>query len=117
MKLSLTFFHFAITMFPRKKINNNLYNTQIPVSTENVVKKKSKRDMCMGVHMTATARNWLLKHSTLLQLLKFTSLLVLCEYHESGCTLIDLHYSYRIGHSTFRQIVRKVCAATWVVFQ
>lgn len=35
----------------------------------------------------------------------------------SGCSFHDLHYSYRIGISTARCIVKKVCEAIWLVLQ
>lgn len=35
----------------------------------------------------------------------------------SGCTFTDLHYSYRVGISTARKIVKEVCAAIWSVMR
>lgn len=35
----------------------------------------------------------------------------------SGCTFVDLHYSYRVGISTARLIVKEVCQALWLVLQ
>ncbi|KAJ4436410.1 hypothetical protein ANN_19043 [Periplaneta americana] len=40
-------------------------------------------------------------------------LCVTLRYLGSGCYIIDLHYSYRIGHSTLCTIIRKVCKAIW----
>ncbi|XP_072400625.1 uncharacterized protein [Diabrotica undecimpunctata] len=34
-------------------------------------------------------------------------------YLASGCTFTDLHYSYRVGISTAKNIVEEVCAAIW----
>ena len=31
----------------------------------------------------------------------------------SGCNLIDLHYTYRIGHSTLGKMIKHVCLAIW----
>jgi hypothetical protein len=31
----------------------------------------------------------------------------------SGCDQLDLHLTYRIGHSTIGKIVRRVCKAIW----
>lgn len=39
------------------------------------------------------------------------------RYLASGCTFTDLHYSYRIGISTARLIVKEVCLALWLVLQ
>lgn len=39
------------------------------------------------------------------------------RYLGSGCALVDLHYSYRIGYSTMSRVVRKVCAAIWTILR
>lgn len=39
------------------------------------------------------------------------------RYLASGCTFNDLHYSYRIGISTARLIVKEVCQVLWLVLQ
>lgn len=44
-------------------------------------------------------------------------MILLYRYLGSGCSLIELHYSYRIGHSTICQIVRKVCKVIWDVLK
>ncbi|KAJ8891978.1 hypothetical protein PR048_004543 [Dryococelus australis] len=33
----------------------------------------------------------------------------------NGCTLVELHYEYRIGRSTLCKIVRRVCKAVWTI--
>lgn len=38
-----------------------------------------------------------------------------CRYLASGCTLTDLHYTFRIGISTASLLVRAVCQAIWEV--
>jgi hypothetical protein len=35
------------------------------------------------------------------------------RYLGSGCDQIDLHLSYKIGHTTIGKILRKVCNAIW----
>ncbi|KAJ8885852.1 hypothetical protein PR048_012058 [Dryococelus australis] len=35
------------------------------------------------------------------------------RYLASGCMFADLHYAFRIGKSTARQIVKEVCQAIW----
>lgn len=35
----------------------------------------------------------------------------------SGCNQIDLHLSYRIGHTTIGKILRRVCGAIWEVLR
>ncbi|KAJ8892870.1 hypothetical protein PR048_005451 [Dryococelus australis] len=40
---------------------------------------------------------------------------VALRYLARGCTFTDLHYTYRIGVSTARKIVRDVCKAIWLV--
>lgn len=39
------------------------------------------------------------------------------RYLGSGCSLKDLHYSYRIGQSTLSKVVRKVCENVWQIFK
>lgn len=36
-----------------------------------------------------------------------------CRYLGSGCDQIDLHLTYRLGHTTIGKILRKVCMAIW----
>lgn len=40
-------------------------------------------------------------------------LLFCCRYLGSGCDQIDLHLTYRLGHTTIGKILRKVCMAIW----
>nr|CAI5850903.1 unnamed protein product [Callosobruchus analis] len=40
-------------------------------------------------------------------------LAITIRYLGSGCDQLDLHSSYRIGHTTIGKIVRKVCKAIW----
>lgn len=35
------------------------------------------------------------------------------RYLATGCSFIDLHYSYRLGETTVREIVQEVCLAIW----
>ncbi|CAH1980922.1 unnamed protein product [Acanthoscelides obtectus] len=42
-------------------------------------------------------------------------LAITLRYPASGCTFTDLHYSFRVGISTARVIVRDVCQALWKV--
>lgn len=44
-----------------------------------------------------------------------TTVYLIFRYLGSGCTMIDLNYQYRLGHSTICKIVRKVCDAVWKV--
>lgn len=39
------------------------------------------------------------------------------RYLASGCTFTDLHYSFRVGISTARKIVKEVCEAIWFVMK
>jgi len=39
------------------------------------------------------------------------------RYLGSGCDQIDLHLTYRIGHTTIGKILRKVCSAIWEVLR
>lgn len=39
------------------------------------------------------------------------------RYLGSGCDQIDLHLTYRIGHTTIGKILRKVCNAIWEVLR
>ncbi|KAF0708998.1 protein ANTAGONIST OF LIKE HETEROCHROMATIN PROTEIN 1-like, partial [Aphis craccivora] len=39
------------------------------------------------------------------------------KYLGSGCDQIDLHLTYRIGHTTIGKILRKVCNAIWEVLR
>ncbi|XP_044755882.1 uncharacterized protein LOC123314584 [Coccinella septempunctata] len=40
-------------------------------------------------------------------------LAVTLRYLGSGCSMIELHYQYRLEHSTITKIVRRVCHAIW----
>uniref|UniRef100_A0A8C5MRF4 DDE Tnp4 domain-containing protein n=1 Tax=Leptobrachium leishanense TaxID=445787 RepID=A0A8C5MRF4_9ANUR len=40
-------------------------------------------------------------------------LVITLRYLGSGCSLKDLHYSFRVGRSTAGEIVRKVCQTIW----
>jgi hypothetical protein len=40
-------------------------------------------------------------------------LIFVCRYLASGCSLTDLHYSYRIGTSTLSGIIQGVCKMIW----
>nr|CAI5822799.1 unnamed protein product [Callosobruchus analis] len=49
-----------------------------------------------------------------LKTVSFVFLFLHCfRYLGSGCDQLDLHLTYRIGHTTIRKIVRKVCKAIW----
>lgn len=41
------------------------------------------------------------------------ALSLLCRYLASGCSFVDLHYAFRLGESTVRNIVHQVCDAIW----
>ncbi|XP_022173853.1 protein ANTAGONIST OF LIKE HETEROCHROMATIN PROTEIN 1-like [Myzus persicae] len=40
-------------------------------------------------------------------------LAVTLRYLATGCTLTELHYSFRIGVSTLSSIIREMCKAIW----
>ncbi|VVC86693.1 unnamed protein product [Leptidea sinapis] len=40
-------------------------------------------------------------------------LVVTLRYLASGCSFRELNHSFRIGHTTVREIVLKVCVAIW----
>ena len=64
--------------------------------------------------------NSIIKITIYLMIIFFSSyinLIFFFRYLGSGCTLVDLHYSYRIGHSTLCQIVRNTCWAIWIILQ
>nr|CAI5864373.1 unnamed protein product [Callosobruchus analis] len=44
-------------------------------------------------------------------------LAVAIRYLASGCTFTDLHYIYRLGLATIRNIVKEVCIAIWNVLR
>ncbi|XP_051156760.1 uncharacterized protein LOC127278874 [Leptopilina boulardi] len=39
------------------------------------------------------------------------------RYLASGYTFLDLHYNFKIGASTARKIVKKVCSAIWLIMK